>query len=366
MSMFFRSALMIIFVLGLMSSADGADLSWIDADDLVVEGRAFDERAKTFDRLPGRAEGVVRDPVWNLSRHSAGMLIRFQTDAPDIHVRWTLSNDQLGMPHMPATGVSGVDLYARADHGRWRWVGNGRPTAVENSARLMSGSAPAKGDSREYLLYLPLYNGTEKLEIGVPEGYEVVMPPDRPEDRRKPVVFYGTSITHGGCASRPGMTHVAILGRRFDRPVVNLGFSGNGTLDLEIADFLAEIDAEVYVLDCLPNLNGQKVRERAVPFVKKLRALRPDVPIVLVEDRTYAGSEFHAGRRKRNEENRAALQAAYQALIADGFTDIEYVDGDSLLGEDGEGTVDGSHPTDLGFMRQADALQPAIDTSIRN
>src|SRR5205823_11246646 len=99
---------------------------------------------------------------------------------------------------------------------------------------------------------------------------------ERPASRRKPVVFYGTSITQGGCASRPGMVHTAILGRRLDRPVINLGFSGNGKMEPELAALLAELDPAVYVLDCLPNLNAQEIRERVGPFVRTLRQARPE------------------------------------------------------------------------------------------
>ncbi|MCH2160357.1 MAG: SGNH/GDSL hydrolase family protein [Phycisphaerales bacterium] len=340
-----------------------AQITWADAGDLLVEGRGFSDCARPYDRLPARAEGLVRNPVWNLSRDSAGIVVRFQTDAPEIHARWTLTDPKLAMPHMPATGVSGVDLYARMPDGSWRWVANGRPGGLENEARLMRGVEPAL---REFMLYLPLYNGIESVAIGVPGGRVLQPGPKRVESNRKPVVFYGTSITHGGCASRPGMAHVAILGRRLDRPVVNLGFSGNGTMDIEIADLMAEIDAAVYVIDCLPNLNGEAVQARAVPFVKRLRELRPNVPIVLVEDRTYDGSEFSPGRANRNRENRAALSAARDSLLAEGFENLHYIEGGTLLGADGEATVDGSHPTDLGFLRQADAMQPVLQEALRN
>ncbi|MDB4775875.1 SGNH/GDSL hydrolase family protein [bacterium] len=209
---------------------------------------------------------------------------------------------------------------------------------------------------REWMLYLPLYNGVESIEIGTAEGAFV----GPAEMRSRPIVFYGTSITHGACASRPGMTHAAILGRRLDVPIVNLGFSGSGTLDMEIADLMSEIDASVYVIDCLPNLGGSQVAERAVPFVRRLRSLRPGVPIILVEDRTYADAMFNASKANRNRESRAALKAAHDTLVAEGFDRIFYIEGAGLLGDDGEATVDSSHPTDLGFMRHADAFEPVL------
>ena len=156
------------------------------------------------------------------------------------------------------------------------------------------------------------------------------------------------------------MCHVAILGRELDMEVVNLGFSGSGTMDPEMADLMGELDASMYVVDCLPNLDGQAVSERAVPFVKRLRALRPETPILLVEDRTYADSHVDRGRDQNNIGNRAALRKAWDQLKADKVEGIHYLEGDRLLSSDGDGTVDGSHPTDLGFRQQADAFKEVI------
>jgi hypothetical protein len=330
---------------------------WYDVRPLGVEGRGWADTKAPFDRLPARAEGVVRPPVWGLSRHSAGLCVRFVTDAPAVHARWTVTNKTLALPHMPATGVSGLDLYARTAAGRWRWVASGRPTAETTTARLVDGLASGE---REYLLYLPLYNGVSSVEVGLPKGSALKMAGARPASRRAPVVFYGTSITQGGCASRPGMVHTAILGRAFDRPVINLGFSGNGTLDPEIATLLGELEAAVFVLDCLPNLTPGQVAERTGPFVAALRKAKPTTPILLVEDRTYANAHLVPALAKRNADGRAAYRKAFDALVAGGDRNLFYLRGDGLIGDDGEGTVDGSHPTDLGFLRQADAFTAAL------
>ena len=333
------------------------EIVWHDAVDLGLEGKAFADTRAPYDRLPASAEGVVRGPVWTLSRDSAGMLIRFRTDATTIWARWTLISDELELPHMPATGVSGLDLYAATDDG-YRWVGYGRPVEFPtNSARLAHGMSP--GD-RDFLLYLPLYNGVSRVEIGLPGGSSIDASPPREATRARPIVFYGTSITQGGCASRPGATHVAILGRELNRPVVNLGFSGHGRLDLELAPMLAEIDAELYVIDCLPNLNADGVRDRIVPFVEALRARRPDVPVLLVEDRTFTNAWILPSRADAHARRRAALREGFERLRNDGHDHLFYLAGDDLLGEDGEGTVDGSHPTDLGFQRQAAAFRAAL------
>ncbi len=333
-----------------------ADITWHDARALGVEGQGW--KLDSLARLPDKAEKLVRKPVWDLSRHSAGLAVRFLSDATAIHARWTLTNARLDMPHMPATGVSGLDLYLRDDKGKWRWLANGRPTAKTNAAALVSG-LPAIRGTREFLLYLPLYNGAASVEVGVPEGAKVEKAPARPT-HKKPLVFHGTSITQGGCASRPGMATPAILGRRFDWPTINLGFSGNGRMEIELARLLGEIDAAAYVIDCLPNITAKEVEERTVPFVKELRKARPDVPIILVEDRSYTNAHALPAVAKRNADSRAALYKAYREMTWDGVASLHYIEGPGQLGDDDEGTVDASHPTDLGFLRQADAFAPRV------
>jgi hypothetical protein len=328
-------------------------LAWYDVRDWGVEGRGWSDTERYFDRFPRKAKGVVRDGVWSLSRHSAGMCCRFETDATRIWARYELSSKSLAMPHMPATGVSGVDLYAQDKQGRWGWLGITRPDSAKVTASLAEGIDPGR---RAYLVYLPLYNGVESLQIGLPP--QSFFKPLAP--RAKPIVFYGTSITHGGCASRPGMAYPAILGRHLDRPTINLGFSGSGTMDPAVGALMAELDAGVYVIDCLPNMGADTVAARTEPLVRQLRSARPNAPIVLVEDRTFASAWLIPGQRQHHAASRAALKAAYEKLKAAGVPGLHYVEGGRLLGDDGEATVDASHPTDLGMLRMADALEPVL------
>ena len=339
------------------SATPRADLKWIDVADFPIEGRAFADRKAPFDRLPMRAEGVVRKEVWDLSRDSAGMCVRFATASPEIHVRYRLSSKSIALPHMPATGVSGCDLYG-FDGSRWRWLAVTRPTSQDVEAKLIE-EAPVDGKSLPYQLWLPLYNGVDSLQLGVLEGQEVTPLPPRPKDR-KPVVCYGTSILHGACASRPGMAWPSIVSRALDREVHNFGFSGNGRMEQEVAQYLCEIDASAFVIDCLPNMTTELVKERTEPLVRQLRAARKDVPILLVEDRTFASAWFSAERREQHERRRGALRAAFARLQEAGVPDLHLLAGQGLLGDDDEGTTDGSHPNDLGMMRQADTVLAAL------
>jgi hypothetical protein len=332
-------------------------LLWYDIRALGIEGQGWTDIKAPYDRLPAKAEGKVPPAVWNLSRQSAGLCVRFDTDATALSARWSLTSPRLAMEHMPATGVSGLDLYVRTDDGRWRWLAIGIPSKQTTTAALFK---DLPGVRRHYLLYLPLYNGVSSVELGVPKESKIYHADPRVPEKSKPIIFYGTSITQGGCASRPGMVHTAILGRWLDRPVINLGFSGNGRMEPALGELLAELDPAVYVLDCLPNLRAKEVSERVDPTVRTLRQAHPSTPILLVEDRSYTNSFLIRSTKERNETSRAALRTVYKRLQTDKVPGVSYLPGANLLGADGEDTVDSSHPTDLGFVRQAEAFKAAL------
>jgi lysophospholipase L1-like esterase len=328
---------------------------WRDARSLTVEGLAFKDTKDPWDRLPARAESVVRKEVWSLSRDSAGALVRFISNATHLRARWSLTRKNISLVNMTAIGASGLDLYVKTGPASWRWLAVGRPTAnTPVIDATLSAGLPA--GEREYMLYLPLYNGVQSLEIGVNQGASLNPAAARPA-ARKPIVFYGTSITQGASATRPGMCHPAILGRRLDYPVINLGFSGNGRMEIEVVRFINEIDASAFVLDCLPNMTAKEVEERTEPCVRLLRQSHPRTPILLVEDRNYPDGFLIPSRRERNQSSQAALRAAYDRLRKAGVQNLFYLPAANLLGRDGEATTDGSHPSDLGFMRHADAFE---------
>ena len=335
------------------------DVEWHDVREWGVEGKGWSDTLRYFDRLPGKAQTSVREPVWTLSRHSAGMCVRFVSEATTIQVRYTLLSDQLAMPHMPATGVSGLDLYGEDNEGIDRWVSVVRPTSQTVEVTIAKDLRPGR---RRYTLYLPLYNGVESLEIGV--DAEAVFEPVAPRSE-KPMVFYGTSIMHGACASRPGMAFPAILGRRLNRPVINLGFSGNGRMEPEVGALLAELDPCVYVIDCLPNMNEAMITERAGPLVRQLRDAHPRTPLLLVEDRSFTNAPFFPKRAAHHHASRNAFKHVYLNLLDAGVEHLYYLDGEHLLGHDGEAATDGSHPNDLGMMRYADAYEPALRAILR-
>ncbi|HXQ79852.1 MAG TPA: SGNH/GDSL hydrolase family protein [Opitutaceae bacterium] len=349
------AAYLCLAVLSFASAADQpapAELTWLDARTLPLEGKGWADTKSFYDRLPRQAEGVVRQPVWDLSHDCAGLLFHFASDTPELRARWTLTSAQLASGNMSASGVSGLDLYVRLDGG-WHWLAAVRPGASrEGNEGVLFEKVPA--ERREFLLYLPLYNGIESLQFGIPgtRKLEAVASPG------KPIVFYGTSIVQGGSAMRPGMAYPAIIGRRLDRAVVNLGFSGNGRAEPEMASLLAQLDPAAYVLDCLPNLAWDQV-QRLEPFVGILRQRHPATPIFLVENLEYPDGAVIQARRMGYDVGNQELREIFTRLsLAD--RNLHLVPAKDLIGSDGEATVDGVHPTDLGTMRMADKIEPLL------
>ncbi len=332
-------------------------MKWIDGKCLPIEGRAFDDVDHWYDRLPSNVTTNVNGGVRNMKHHTSGMLYRFTTDSRRLEFMWTPYSANLSMDHMPATGVSGIDVYRwDAAKSRWMYVKTGRINNAKKGGSLSIAWKPGT----PCLVNLPLYNGVKTFSLGIETNATVKALPPRASGINKPVVFYGTSITHGGCCSRPGLAFVNRVGRDLDVPVVGLGFSGSGFMELEMSEHLARIDASCYVLDCLWNMAmsragvecGRCVDVNYEPFIRNLRAKRPGVPIVMAEQCDV----FCAGPNSKD----SCIKALYDKLVSEGWKDLVYLPKDGMYSGDLEGTVDGVHPNDLGMESMAKAFGRAV------
>jgi len=356
-----------LFCISLLSfSQEGSLISWWNPAQNefdAIDGQGWaDGLESPYDRFPAKAKNTVREAVWNLSKHSAGLKIRFRSNASEIKVRYGVKGN-MAMPHMPATAVSGVDLYAKDSDGKWIWC-RGRYSFGDTITYNFNEITPNDNYhklGREYHLYLPLYNSVEWMEIGLEKA--VLFEPI-PVRKEKPVIVYGTSIAQGGCASRPGMAWTAILERNMDHPMINLAFSGNGRLESEAIDLLNEIDPKIYIIDCLPNMSlgsrftAEEIHKRIIESVKKIRGNSP-VPVLLVEHAGYANSSSDHELRERTSKLNKIQQKAFAQLKAEGITNIYYLS-QKELGLGIESFVDGVHPTDLGMHQYALAYEKKL------
>ncbi|MCU0379068.1 MAG: SGNH/GDSL hydrolase family protein [Bacteroidales bacterium] len=344
-------------------SAAQTEIIYHDGHDFSVYGRFHDE--KNFNRLPAKYETIVRPEVWTLGRNSAGISISFITNSPVIKIKWALLNNTT-LANMAKIGVGGVDLYCLAD-GKWEYVSSGVPYGKVNESTLISGMDTTYKD---FLIYLPLYDGIDSLEIGIGEGYSISSE-IKSNDEFRPVVFYGTSITQGGCASRPGMAYTTIISRHLGVEVINLGFSGNGRLEQSVGQVICSIDASLVVIDCLPNSPVDTIRKNAMPLLRQIRKCHPETPILLVEssvtDASYfPQSDLTSGNRQTNiRQQNSELKTVFNQAKSEGISRIYYLEADKMLGDDHEATVDGVHPSDLGMIRLAGAIQVRIEEILK-
>ncbi len=342
-------------------TAAAQPMTWHPVDDLPLYGKGVDDAVTScrYQRIPDSLETkVLRPDVWWLGHHSAGMSLRFASDSPFISVKWR-NRDKTLMNHMTPTGTRGLDLYMLQPDGTWTFANSARPDVnnISTATRVISNMDP---EMREYLLYLPLYDGIDSIYIGTsPEAAFTLPTVDLPK-REKPIVMYGTSLLQGGCANRPGMAHTNILTRRLNREIINFGFSGNGQLDLVIADLIAAIpDPGLIVMDCVPNINHAQMDTLLVPFYNIIREAHPTVPILFVEDPIFPHTRFDKAMYEEVSTLNAHWKREYEKLAAVD-PNLHYLTSDNFGGGDYENTVDGLHYTDLGFWRLSNIMEPIL------
>ena len=359
-----RNLLLFLIVLLLPVCISAQDYVYTDATTLPVYGKICKDTYEPFSRLPARLEGVSRTAVWRLGRNSAGEYIRFSSDAGAFSLRWT-PTFKTESTNMTLCVARGLALYVN-DGGEWVYVGTGRPAnkgkeTGPNETTCKISCSKLAGEMHEFLLYLSLYDGVKKLEIGVPEGCRIEAGKIDSPRAEKAVVMYGTSILQGASASHPGLCGTALLGRMLDRQVINLGFSGNALLDMEIAELMAAYpDPGVFVMDNMPNGSPELTKEKEAAFFRILRNAHPDVPVVFVENPNYPGMRFDAGREKYVRVRNEALHEVFDSLVASGEKNIYLVPAMNMLGEDNTGTIEGTHFTDVGFISYAKILAPVL------
>ena len=360
MTMKKRYALLLLLLIGSLHTQ--AQIKWsnpLDQPFPVIRGRAWhNEQQRTYARLPLKAKNLVNKAVWNLSQQSAGLSIAFYSNSPEIKIKYTVTGGR-SMAHMPATGVSGVDLYATDRNGRSRWCAakySLGDTLVYTYDGLTYEDASNKG--YEYTLFLPLYNSVSFLEIGVKDNASISFIPVSEE---KPLVVYGTSIAQGACASRPGMAWINIINRTMEHPVVNLGFSGSGKLEKELFELLAETDAKLYIIDCMPNMispaDTAVIAERILTGIKTLRT-RNQAPVLLVEHSGYMNEYTSDSAEASYKASNRQLRKAYNTLMQQ-EPDIYYLTKEEI-GLSMDAMVEGVHPSDLGMQQYADSYVKKI------
>ena len=294
-----------------------------------------------FVRMPSDVAKSVSDGVYALHDHTAGGRVRFRSDSSRIAIRAYMDN-VYKMPHFAFSGSCGFDLYI---DGRYRSTFM-PPVDIDDGYESL---LAVNSGMHDIEINMPLYSGVVRLEIGLDEGARLEAA--KPYSRTLPVVFYGSSITQGGCASRPGMTYEAILSRRLDFDYVNLGFSGSARAELEMAEYIKGLEMSAFVYDYDHNApNAEHLAETHKRMFDIIRKAHPDLPILLLS------RPYHWVNEEKDDRAQVIISTYEQAKRA-GDKNVRFIPGSSLMSLcSEEGTVDDCHPTDLGFYSMAMAI----------
>ncbi|WP_460762858.1 SGNH/GDSL hydrolase family protein [Niabella terrae] len=331
--------------------ATTSSLQYTDALAFTRIGQAF--ALNNYQRIDTLQYPDFPRSVKKLLTHAAGVAVSFTTNSPRIAAKWCVSPGKT-LNNMTAIANKGLDLYIKKDD-KWVFAGVGRPTETCNESVIV---AHMEAGIKECLLYLPTYDAVHNLSIGIDTGFELHSAPS-PFTRKK-VVVYGSSITQGASASRPGMAYPARLSRQMGIEFINLGLSGAGKMEREVADMVASIQADAFILDCFANPSPEQISARTVYMVKAIRARHPQAPIILIQSVVREKGNFDLEVRKMVARQNANAEQEFEKLVKAGVKGLYLIRGDKLLGADHEGTIDGAHPNDLGFDRMIQVIEPFI------
>ncbi|WP_164108129.1 MULTISPECIES: SGNH/GDSL hydrolase family protein [Sphingobacterium] len=319
---------------------------------LPVYGKYF-ETTEQFHRVDTVKYGDMPTGVKKLYTNSAGLFVTFRSNSPQLYAKWCTTDKKVGL-NLTAIANKGLDVYIRNGKGMWQYAGSkGTINSCEESLILED----LDNTDKEFLIYLPLYDETKSLEIGVQNGSSFA-PLSNPFKGN--IVVYGSSIVHGASASRPGMAYPAILSRRTGFNFLNFGVSGSAKMEKGVVHMLGDTNPDLFILDCVPNSSPEQVTERTSYLVSYLRDKHPNTPIIMIPSVVRELSHFNQSWGKRNTQQNDNWKAEYDKLLAKGMKSLYYLDTDRLLGDDHEATTDGTHPSDLGFMRMVAEIEPFV------
>ena len=341
---------------------DVTDIEWFDASEepFSLHGIYFNKEEGIFRRMPQDVADTVSFGVSYFSRYSTGGRLRFKTDSPYVAIKCVIPPEQC-MPHMPFTGSHGFSLYVNGEfRAVYYTVVKDAYDNLEKPWAMQSIKQFNRTDLRDNELYFPLYNGVQKLYIGLKKGCKLLKADDY--TYKKPIVFYGSSITQGGCASRTGNDYISHLGRMLDSDYINLGFSGNAKGEPTMVNYLASLDAGVFVIDYDHNAPSlEHLKETHYPLYETIRKAHPDTPMVFI---SAPSPEF----KEQGYERRDLIKSNVEKAKALGDNNVYFIPGESLFGTEFRDacTVDCCHPNDIGFLRMAQTIYPVLKEILEN
>ena len=348
-------------VISLMAvSVSAQNVKYVDASTLNVCGQTLKSEHNPFSRFDPTKYPLPNKHIVQMSTYSTGMYVMFTTDSKSIHATWKWVKRGLGNNMTPIL-QRGLDLYIEKD-GKWIFAGVGRPsgdqTKCESKWTLVK-NMPA--GTKKCMLYLPAWSEVTELQIGIDKNSSIA---GVESPYRYKVLTHGSSITHGASASRPGMTYAARMSRYLGFDFVNFGFSGECKLQPEFAKIIAETEADAYMFDAFSNPTAKEIRERLEPFIKTITEAHPDKPFIFLQTHMREDTEFNENWRQFNIERRATVRELMPQM-AKKYKNVYFLDAENVTSNDFDGTIDGAHPSDLGFTQFINKYQKRVQKILK-
>ncbi|KLT64708.1 SGNH/GDSL hydrolase family protein [Pedobacter sp. BMA] len=347
----FLLSILLFFTFCSLRAQKNSELTYTNAGKLTLVGKSEDS-PRRYERIDSNKYSGLPARVAQLLTQAAGLAVSFKTNSPVIAARWCVSKSRANASMVP-TAQKGVDLYIKNGN-KWQFAGIGKVNGQCNDEILIQ---RMNDTEKECLLYLPLYDSVDQVEIGIAKGASLTGSPD---PFKKKVLIYGSSIVQGTGASRPGMAYPARLTRATGINFINLGLSGSAKMEPEVADMVAAITADAYILDCVPNTNPELITERTAYLINTIRKKHPSAPIIVMQSlvrETGYWDKTLGGQVKKQNMN---VQTEVLNLLQKGMKNLYFITSENMIGDDHDGTIDGTHPSDLGYDRMIKQIQPQI------
>ncbi|OFY71402.1 MAG: hypothetical protein A3G23_04410 [Bacteroidetes bacterium RIFCSPLOWO2_12_FULL_37_12] len=333
-------------------------IRYVKADTFDIIGQL--PNCTGFNRLPDSSFYTTRTAIYNLSKFSTGLGIRFKTNSSILRIKWSLLRNSY-YAFMAPTAVKGFDLYSYQNN-KWQYAGVALPSGKKDNDTVIISNMTS--EEREFLLNLPLYDEITNLEIGIDVSATISKSTETIIDTINPIIFYGTSITQGASASRPGMTYCGLLARELNKEIINLGFSGNGFFETEIAKYFMTANPSLLFLDCTPNSPPDTILKNLPLLVEYVKSINDTLPIIFMESIVRENSFYKTSSTINSldyiRQQNQTLRDVFDQLSKT-YTHLYYISSENIIGKDHEGTVDGVHLNDLGIFRMYKTLSIYIN-----
>lgn len=327
-----------------------AQIRFIEIDELHIGGQLA-HKGNSFHRIDTQAFQDLPDNIKKLMTNSSGMFISFKTNSSQIQVEWCTSVAKT-YANLPAIAFEGLDLYIKRE-GKWVYAGVGRPGS--NPCQTHTLVENMDSTEKEMLLYFPLYDELTAFKLGI-DGVARI---ENSQPFSKKMGVYGSSIVQGASASRPGLSYTSKISRNLGIEAINWGVSGSAKMEKSVSRLIGESSIDLLIIDCIPNCSPEHIDERTTLFIQEIRQNHPNLPIIAIAGAQFESGNFNPKIADDMKLRNKIFEKHIQTLMRND-DNLYFLNGEGLLGEDHEGTIDGTHPNDLGFERMTQKIQPVL------